>query len=343
MHQRFVVLPAILALGLSAWSGGAPLETARFGAKQTTASRTKIAFRLSDTELLPEDIEYDPASKSFLLTSVREHKIVRAWPDGVLKDFASSPDGWPMMAIKLDVSHNRVWATEVALEGLAVAPASAWGRSAVLCFDLRTGKLLQRIEGPRPSSLSDMALSQDGEPIVSDGKRGKLYRVKNRQILQINTHDLVSPQTAARIPFSEDLFVPDYLRGIARVSLPTGRLSWLGSRLGSELAPKIVTNGIDGLYLHDHDLLATQNGTSPERVVLFALNPALTRIISMTVVEQSASPGCDPTHGVLVGDIFYYIAHSGWARLDEHGKVRLGMAASPALVMSYRLSGTHGG
>jgi hypothetical protein len=238
-----------------------------------------------------------------------------------------------MMAIKLDVARHRVWATEVALEGLAVAPASAWGRSAVLCFDLRTGKLLERIEGPRPSALSDMTLSQDDDPIVSDGKRGKLYRVKDRQMIQINTHDLVSPQTAARIPRSGDLLVPDYVRGIARVSLATGHVAWLKS----EVTPRVVTNEIDGLYLHDHGLLATQNGTSPERIVLFALNPALTQILSTTVVEQSASPGCDPTHGVLAGDVFYYITHSGWARLDEHGNVRPGIAASPALIMSYRL------
>ena len=28
----------------------------------------------------------------------------------------------------------------------------------------------------------------------------------------------------------------------------------------------------------------------------------------------------DPTHGVVVGDYFYYIANSGWDVLDEHGQ-----------------------
>ncbi len=64
-----------------------------------------------------------------------------------------------MLAIKVDAKHNRVWATEVALDGFAAAPKSDWGKSAVLCFELRTGKLLSRIEEPQHSALGDMGLT----------------------------------------------------------------------------------------------------------------------------------------------------------------------------------------
>ena len=238
-----------------------------------------------------------------------------------------------MAAIKIDSSRNRVWATEVAFDGLALAPASAWGHSAVLCFDLHTGRLLQRVAGPLHSSLGDMVLTRAGDPIVSDGDGGALYRISNGQMLEINRTEFISPQTGARIPSGEQLFVPDYLRGIGRFDLKTGRVSWVNR----DSVDKVAANGIDGLYLYGHSLIATQNGTTPERIVLFALDPTLTHILSASVIQQSVSPGCDPTHGVIAGNRFYYLVNSGWAKLDEHGRVKDGMKLTKAVVMSYRL------
>jgi sugar lactone lactonase YvrE len=305
----------------------------RFRTNEAPVSRSKVAFVLPDAELLPEDIDYDPSSRSFLITSIREQKIVRVRGDGSSANFALSPDAWPMAAIKIDSSRNRVWATEVAFDGLALAPASAWGHSAVLCFDLHTGRLLQRVAGPLHSSLGDMVLTRAGDPIVSDGDGGVLYRVSNGQMLEINRTEFISPQTGARIPSGEQLFIPDYLRGIGRFDLKTGRVSWVNR----DSVDKVAANGIDGLYLYGHSLIATQNGTSPERIVLFALDPTLTHILSANVIQQSVSPGCDPTHGVIVGNHFYYLVNSGWAKLDEHGRVKEGMKLTRAVVMSYKL------
>ena len=306
---------------------------ARLSANNTPVSLSSLAFVLPDTDLLPEDIDYDAGSQSFLVTSILKRKIVRVQTDGSAADFAVSPDGWPMAAIKIDNVRHRVWATEVAFDGLTLAPESAWGRSAVLCFDLLTGRLIQRIAGPMHSSLGDLILARDGEPIVSDGDKGVLYRVSNGRMLEINKTDFISPQTATRIPEGEQLFVPDYLRGIARFDLTTGHVSWLNR----EGADKVATNGIDGLYLYGHSLIATQNGSSPERVVLFALDPALHHIISTKVIERAASPGRDATHGVIVGNNFFYIANSGWANLDERGKLKDGMNFTKPAVMSYKL------
>lgn len=306
---------------------------ARLSTNDTPVSLASVAFVLPDADLLPEDIDYDPGSRSFLITSIREHKIIRVQPNRSVTDFADSPDGWPMVAIKIDIARNRVWATEVAFDGLAVAPEDAWGHSAVLCFDLSTGRLLQRIEGPIHSSLGDMVLTSDGEPIVSDGDSGALYRVSKGRLVEINNTDFISPQTATRVLSRNQLFIPDYIRGVARFDLDTGHVSWL-NKDGED---KVALTGIDGLYFRSHYLIATQNGTSPERVVLFALDPALIHIISTTVIERAASPDCDPTHGVVVGNDFYFIANSGWASLDERGNVKNGAKLTKALIMKFTL------
>jgi hypothetical protein len=178
-----------------------------------------------------------------------------------------------------------------------------------------------------------MILAPHGKPIVSDSDKGTLYRISNGRLMEINKMDFISPQTAVMTPDGGQLFVPDYARGIGRLNLRTKQVQWLNPN-GVD---KVALNGIDGLYLYGHTLIATQNGTSPERVIEFGLDPSLRHVISTKVVEKSASSGCDPTHGVIVGNSFYYIANSGWAKLDEHGNVRPGMKLSSALIMSYDL------
>jgi hypothetical protein len=107
--------------------------------------------------------------------------------------------------------------------------------------------------------------------------------------------------------------------------------------LNEEGADQVATNGIDGLYLYGHSLIATQNGSSPERLAIFTLDSTLAHILSTKVIEQAASPGRDATHGVIVGNNFFYLANSGWAKLDEHGNLKDGMHFTEPVVMSYKL------
>ena len=96
-------------------------------------------------------------------------------------------------------------------------------------------------------------------------------------------------------------------------------------------------SGIDGLYLDGRTLIATQNGTSPERVIEFALDPSLARIESETILERATPTLGDPTHGVVIGGDFYYIANSGWDTLDDHGARNSGAHPTAPLLMKARL------
>jgi hypothetical protein len=102
-------------------------------------------------------------------------------------------------------------------------------------------------------------------------------------------------------------------------------------------AAKFALNGVDGLYFVDESLILTQNGTSPERVVRMKIDRSLTKVVSEDIIERATATLGDPTHGVLVGDWFYYIANSGWDALDEHGDVKAGEKLSPGVVMRFRL------
>ena len=111
------------------------------------------------------------------------------------------------------------------------------------------------------------------------------------------------------------------------LDLDTKQVAWIPTE------GKHALSGIDGLYAVGNLLLATQNGTSPERVVRFALNESTTRVISEDTLERATPTLGDPTHGVVVGNDFYYIANAGWDVLDEHGNLVEGKILPIARVM----------
>jgi hypothetical protein len=307
---------------------------ARFTANQTAVSRAKPAFTLRDENVLPEDIDYDPQTSCFLITSVLQKKIIRVYGDGHETDFAKSPSGWPMLAMKIDPIHGLVWASEVALHGFTSVASQDWGRSAVVCYDLRSGALLKRIEAPPSKAFGDMALTREGDPVVCDGEGGGVYRVVNDSLVLINDMDFISPQTPVLLPDGEHMLVPDYVRGIGCLSLRSNLVTWLDGE-GGEM---VALNGIDGLYFDRGTLILTQNGTYPECVNALQLDKSFTRVKSAQIIERGTETLGDPTHGVIVDGFFYYIANSGWSAIDEHGQLKAGGRLTPAKIMRAKLN-----
>jgi hypothetical protein len=67
------------------------------------------------------------------------------------------------------------------------------------------------------------------------------------------------------------------------------------------------------------------------------LDRSQTTVVSEEIIERATATLGDPTHGVVVGRWFYYIANSGWDKLDEHGDVKVGEKLSPGLVMRFKI------
>ena len=302
-------------------------------ANTSSVSNAVQVFRLKSSVPVPEDIDYDPAAKRFYLSSVMGKNIVAVDMTGQVTAFAQAPDQWPVMALRIDPARSLLWATEVALNGFALVSEKDWGRSAVLLYDLHSGRLLHRIEGPPQAALGDMTLDLNGDAIVSDGEHGGVYRV-NRKTLgleRIDAGDFVSPQTPVVLPGGKHILVPDYVRGIGVLDLADKHVAWI------RMEGKHALSGIDGLYASGNMLIATQNGTFPERVVRFALDASNTRVLSESIIERATATLGDPTHGVVVDGYFYYIANSGWDSLDDHGVLKEGKSLSAPLIMRAKL------
>jgi hypothetical protein len=290
-------------------------------------------FRMPEPSMVPEDIDYDPSTRRFYLTSVMNHNVLACATDGGCRVFIRARDPWPMMALKVDSHRRTLWATAVALKGFKSVPEASWGTSLVLLYDLDSGRLLHRVPGRTGTTLGDMTLTVDGDAIIADNEGG-LYRLNRKTLLfdRLDGGEFISPQTPAMCPDQRCVFVPDYVRGIAILDLETRQVSWLPSNGLHALS------GIDGLYLDGRTLVATQNGTAPERVVRFTLDPTLKHVESESIIERATPTLGDPTHGVIVNSTFYYIANSGWDRLEDDGTPKSRTTPSRPLLMRADLS-----
>ena len=224
-----------------------------------------------------------------------------------------------MMAVAVDSIRNILWATTESVPQAIGYTESAKGRSAVLKYDLTSGKVLQRYDLPAAEKhqAGDIALAPNGDLIVSDGDTGAIYIIRTGKPLEVLVQpgEFRSPQGPAVSPEGRYFYVADYTRGLARVDLNSGAVMWLAH------ASNVALNGIDGLSLVDkRTLIGVQNGTAPNRLLMISLDPSGTRVVSAKVAIQSADLLHDPTHGAFIGRDYYFIANGGFGAFGEDGK-----------------------
>ncbi len=275
----------------------------RFDVNTQPTKSCQIAFTLPQQDFVPEGLAYDPGSKSFFVSSVRERKIIR-YQRGEITRFAGGPADtlWSMMGMRLDAERGRLWvATSAIREGKGV-PAKDLGRTGVLAFDINTGVLSSRRILPADGAahlFGDLTLDADGNVYLTDSSGGGLYRVPamgGGPQLVIPPGTFLSPQGLDMGETGRVLYVADYSQGVFRVNLDTKAATLLRHPGRQTLL------GIDGLYRHGNSLIAVQNGVRPQRVLRLSLTGSGDKIERIDVLESSLPIFDDPTLGVIVGE-----------------------------------------
>jgi hypothetical protein len=296
----------------------------RFKIAKQPVSASKLFLTLPEPDLVAEDIAYDPDGEKFYVSSVRHSKILSIDKHGASAEFAHG--AWPVFALGLDSKRRILWASTVAMPQ---------DRSTLLKYSLDTGALLKRydLNNDAKHALGDMTVSASGDVYASDGESGAVYWVdhaKDTLDVLIPVGVFHSPQTPALSADGRRLFVPDYSRGIGIVDLASRRVKLL------EHPQELSLGGIDGMYLSGRTLMAIQNGTVPERLIRMTLDAGLGRVLAWETIEANWPGLGDPTHGVVVGEQFYFIANSGWDHMADDGSVKAGAAFEPATIRQMR-------
>jgi len=305
---------------------------ARMTRNRTPVTRSESAFTLSDSALLTEDIAFDSARSAFYLSSVHRRKVVSRDSRGRVSDLiAPGRDSlWGVMALGLDARRRVLWVSAAAIpesEGYAAADS---GRSAVYAFNLASGALLARLEPPRTSRghvLGDMGVDKNGTVYVSDAIGGGVYRIASPSApleVLVPPGTLGSAQSPAPSDDGRELFVADYPRGILVIDLVGRGSRWL------EHDDTVAVNGLDGLVFDRSTLIGVQNGSDPQRIVRLWLDAAHRRVVRLEVLEANTPWLTEPTHGVVVGRSYYFIANAQWD-LFENGRIQAAKLKPPAV------------
>jgi sugar lactone lactonase YvrE len=289
--------------------------------------RSEGAFTLADKGLITEGVAYDPKTRAFFVSSVRQRKVVRRDAEGAVRDFVPSGGDGLLAAVALAVDPDRraLWVSSMAMPQMDGFRKDQEGESFVLEYDLDSGrvrrKLLPPVAGGR---LADLAVGPGGELVVSDPATGRLYRLEKDALrVLVDQGPLASAQGLAFAPDGR-LFVADYVQGPARVDLRTGEVRLL------EVPADSAVTGIDGLVWDGQRLVGIQNGTEPNRVVRLTLEGD--RVTAVTVLERAHPRFDEPTLGVVVGEALFYVANSQYAAVGKDGRLDEARLREPVIL-----------
>lgn len=314
-------------------------------AKQTRLHGSEVAFMLSEIDLIPEGIAYDPLDKVFFLSSLHKRKIVSVRVQThhrppIVEDFtAEGQDGlYSTLGMKVDAERRVLWVCSSAESFMKGYSESDAGKAALFKYDLRTRKLIRKYElGPNPRQLlNDLALNAEGDVFVTDTASGEIFTVRHDQDeleVLIPTGRFESPNGIAISTDGRKLFISDLPFGVYVVDMKTKQ---------SERLPQSVSispSGSDGLYFYDNSLIGIINIVSERngRVARFYLNASAKALTHAVVLDCNHPLYRWPTTGVVVGNSFFYIANSQFGAFDDKQRTFLQKDLRKVVVMRLRL------
>lgn len=284
---------------------------------------SRLAFTVKEKGLIPESVAYDPATQTFYLSSVHKRKILSIDKKGEVREFATAQrDGlWSVMGMKVDGVRRALWVCVTAHPQMENYREEEQGMSGIFKYDLRNGKLVKKYLLPnRPKAhwLGDLIVNSRGDLFATDSVSPAVYTIPRRSDeleLFMEDEEFASPQGLALSADEKHLFMADYTKGVFVIDLQNKRALVLTPSRNSTLL------GIDGLYFHKGSLIAIQNGVNPHRVIRLSLNRQANAVERFEVIEANNPLFDEPTLGVLIEDMFYYVANSQWGAIDEKGQL----------------------
>ena len=284
----------------------------------------KLAFELPKGDYLFESIGYDPARKQFLVGSAREGKVYLADMKGKLTDFIRPTEENGMFAVldlAVDAAHDKLYVASAGVPYFTAFKASAFGQTALIEYQLSTGKFLNKYDLPPDGSsrlLTSITVGKDGRVFAADGDRGQLFRLADKELkLLVGNPSLTSIRGLTVSDDGTKLYFADYARGVFGVDLTK-----LVPFAVAHNPEKLVLGGIVGIYFYDGRLVVIESGMVPQRVMRLKLSDDGRSVASAMPLDVAQPAFSVPTVGAIVGDQLYFIANSQKALYDKFGTVR---------------------
>jgi hypothetical protein len=258
---------------------------------------------------LPEGVEWDAAHSRFLVSGIREHRVVSVDPNsGHAIDFAKAPGS--VLGLHIDKHTGIVWAAWTQF-GHAFKANGGTGISAWSTKDNHhLGDWRLPDNDPRVN-FGDLVIVDAHTIAASDSGTGAIWTFdmkSHRYDALVPAGKFENPQGLVAGILPATIVLADYPTGLWRVSLKDGSLTQLAPPAGSEI------RGIDGIYRHGDDLIAVQNGTKTPRILAIHFGK---RGEIAHVRRWLELPGAEIGLGTLNGDAFWFVANGQWNEYDD--------------------------
>jgi hypothetical protein len=311
----------------------------RLAANAAPLVRSTVAATLSEPDFWPEGISHDPRRGVWYLASVRHRKVARIDHGGRAHDFIKEGQDslWAVLGVRADPAHATLWVTTAAIPQMAGYVAADSGRSAVVAFDLASGRLKARYLLPASAAghlLGDLVVAPNGDVYATDSQDPAIWKIPAGGGLaeEFLRHPLFrSLQGPVLDPSGELLYVADYSVGVLAVELESRSVRVLPT------PARTTALGIDGLVWHNGSLIGVQNGVAPARIIRLRLDAAGRRIETVEVLDRHLPLAAEATIGTVWGDRYFYVANSQWEEYDAAGRLKPGVTLEPPRILELRL------
>ena len=283
----------------------------RMAAEQTPVRRGKVAVTLKTSGLVPEGLAYDPAGRRLFIGDGPSRGILSIDAAGAERVFAGPLEA-PPLGMTVDARNRRLWVAST--NAFWEAPQK---RSALIAFDLTTGKPARTVSSPEAQSFNDVALAPNGDLWATDSLGGQVFRLKaGADVLERVTAQgaMAYPNGIAVSDDGRHVFVAQGA-SLRRVDAATGEVLTLPQ------PDNLTTLGIDGMYWSGGALIAVQNGGTAGRVLRLELSPARDAIAGFEVLEAGNPHFEIPTTGAPAGNRLFVLANAQLMRMKPDGGV----------------------
>jgi len=266
------------------------------------------------------DVAWDGSRQRFLLGTRSEGKLLAVADDGSSELLlqADADNGlWSIDGLAVDASRNTLWVASSASPAFdEYSPADAH-RGALFRFDLKSLQLLDRynlgVDG-LPHSLGSVAVTEAGDVYVIDRALPMIHRKAadgDRLEVFVAMPKLVALTDLAVTPDNSRLFVADAVTGILAIDPQAGGAALLQ---GPE---SLNLYGVYGIDFDDGNLVVTQSGISPQRILRLALDNTGTKVEKVSPLAVALDGFDTPGVGTVRGDGLYYFANHGTQGDDD--------------------------
>lgn len=284
-----------------------------------TPIRSSTIFKEIDKDHIihAEGITYDKRSDSYFLGDVRSPRIIRVSADGKVAPFGEEANLQSVMGMDIDAERGLLWVCSTPMDEMLREETDVNKRNAgVLAFDIESGRLIHSgIAESSEALFGDLIVAANGDVYTtsSAASHAAIYKFDNESRRFRLFHlfeDLVSLQGLTFDEAEENLFFSDYREGLFKLNLSSGTRTKLMNYTRQSL------KGVDGLYMHNNQLIAVHNGLRPFQLTAYKLNADYSAITSFEQLDRALPEMGEPTLGTLVDDTLYYIANSPWPHYD---------------------------